>query len=333
MKKKIIALLLSAMTLLSVPSYAADSFINLFKDFKVSDIRADFEFGVKGKEYHDTDITAGASKNFWEPYTEVTVKPFQDSEFSIRGGYSYRNYNDKVSSGVKQESNVISRELYVGNDWIFGNFRFRPEYGVRETSYGGYRYSGIVKNTELRLYPKMDYKFNKNWMIYTRGFYGKYYLDRTGTTASNTGDKWRLEGGVRYTFNRKHGVSLAYSNSFNEENRFAYETKLDEIRLRYHWNPTRKLQLQPHVYFGFNGERNRPGRNPNSNGGDGKYDKDRVGINGHYYINNSFTLLFQIHYEWYTDRTRFYSNNNGSSRVAARNKDNLFYNMGFKYSI
>lgn len=292
-------------------------------------IRADFEIGMKGKDYDDVDVTAGASKNFFEPYAEVTVKPFEESEFSVRTGYSYRQYKDKKDrNGNELESHTITKELYFGNDWQFGKFRLRPEIGVRKTDYAGYRYSSLSSNTEYRLYPKMDYKFNSNWMAYTRGFIGHYYLNKTGTSPTVSGDKWRLEGGARYTFNRNHAISVAYANERNEENRYAYRTDLNEIRLRYHWNPTRKLQIQPHVYLGFDGSRKRIGRTPNPNYGDGEYNKDRVGINGHYALNSSTTLLFQVHYEWYTDRTSYYS----QSRAAVH-KDNWFFNTGLKYSI
>ena len=299
------------------------------------EMRYELEYGIKAKDF---DVVSGASdRSFREMNAGLTVYPFEESEFSITGNFAKRVWtnsgsrSNNSSPGKSENEESISRELTVGNTWIFGKLMLRPELGMRYTNY---KYNSRVDKTiEYRLYPKITYSFTNKISAYTRGYFGLRDLDRKGTAKRNDDidgkQKSRMEYGVRYKFNNKNALSVAFGRDRTEETHRDYEIKINELRLRYHWTPNRKVTVVPHWFIGTSGSRlihAAPGTS--NHGKSGEVSKSRIGINTNFKATNSITVLAQIHYEWWRVTTKV----PGSRYPNAVPKDNMFYHLGLKHT-
>ena len=203
-------------------------------------------------------------------------------------------------------------EFYIKNMYIWGKLMFRPEIGLKYTDFHNDD-KKLDSAKEYRFYPKFTYTFNRNWSLYSRGFVAYTELKDPWKDGDRYGYKHRLEGGARYTFNRKHALSVAYADDRNDINKFDYDVEGSQIRFRYHYSPTRTLKLVPFFFWGIDGERER-------NGNSLDIKRDRLGVNTHYKVTKNVELIAKVNYEWRNDAERY------------GDKDHWFYSGAIKYS-
>lgn len=330
----------STLLLSSVSAMAEDGILDMFKNWDVNNMRYELEYGIKVKESGEVsrsasgnvDGTAGASdRSFREIYTDFTVLPFEESELSITAGFSKRTYTNSFERSNNPNPKAENMETYgrfinIGNTWVVGKFILRPEFEIRSTDY---KHNSRVKDTvEYRIYPKITYNLTKDMNLYTRGYFGHRELNRPGTAnrdgqAFRGKQKSRMEYGTRYRFNREHALSVAYANDRTDETHRNYQIDREQIRLRYHYNPNRRITIVPHWFLPLSGTRKDQG----SRAGD--VEKSRIGINSNFKVTETVTLLAQVHYEWWREPKPAYVANNNN---APPKKDSMFFNLGLKHS-
>ncbi|MDX8336079.1 outer membrane protein [Candidatus Cetobacterium colombiensis] len=289
--------------------------------FDFSKAGGDIEVGFKVKDYEE----GGASRNFREGNVTLTLKPNKDKGLAFKFGFADRVFNESKTSKNKEQSREMS-EFYIENMYIWGKLMFRPEIGLKYTDFHNDEMN-LDSAKEYRFYPKFTYTFNRNWSLYSRGFIGytelkDSYVSKDWATGkinseSRYGYKHRLEGGARYTFNRKHALSVAYADDRNDVNKFDYDVDGSQIRFRYHYSPTRTLKLVPFFFWGIDGER------VSTNGAKTDVKRDMLGVNTHYNITKNVELIAKVNYEWRDD----------NADVGGKgNKDHWFYSGAIKYS-
>lgn len=289
--------------------------------FDFDKIGGDVEVGFKVKDYEE----GGASRNFREGNINLTLKPNKDKSLAFKFGFADRVFNESKTEKRKEQSRDMS-EFYIENMYLWGKLMFRPEIGLRYTDFHNDEMK-LDSAKEYRFYPKFTYTFNKNWSLYSRGFISytelkDSYVSKDWATGnikseSRYGYKHRLEGGTRYTFNRKHAVSVALADDTSGVNKFDYDVDGTQIRFRYHYSPTRNLKLVPFFFWGIDGER------VSTSGKKSEVKRDMLGINTHYKITKSIELIAKVNYEWRDDNT---------DKGGDGNKDHWFYSGAIKYS-
>ncbi|WP_297598426.1 hypothetical protein [uncultured Cetobacterium sp.] len=314
MKRRVI----SFMSLCSFLGINASTFA-----FDASKIGGDIEVGFKVKDYEE----GGASRNFREGNVSLTLKPNKNKGLAFRFGFADRVFNESKNSSknIKEQSREMS-EFYVENLYTFGKLMFRPEIGLKYTDFHNDDMK-LDSAKEYRFYPKFTYTFNRNWSLYSRGFIAytelkDSYVSKNWATGqiiseSRYGYKHRLEGGARYTFNRRHALSVAFADDTSGVNKFDYDVDGSQIRFRYHYSPNRNLKFVPFFFKGIDGERIA------TNGEKKQIQRDMLGVNTHYNLTKTLQLIAKINYEWRNDNT-----DNGEEG----NKDHWFYSAGLKYS-
>ncbi|MGL4357553.1 MAG: hypothetical protein ACRCSY_02475 [Cetobacterium sp.] len=289
--------------------------------FDLSKVGGDVEVGFKVKDYEE----AGASRNFRESNVALTLKPNKSKSLAFKFGFADRVFNESKESNRKEQSREMS-EFYIENMYIWGKLMFRPEIGMRYTDFHNDEMK-LDSAKEYRFYPKFTYTFNRNWSLYSRGFISytelkDSYVSKDWATGnikseSRYGYKHRLEGGARYTFNRKHALSVALADDTSGVNKFDYDVDGTQVRFRYHYSPTRNLKLVPFFFWGVDGER------VSTSNKKTEVKRDMLGVNTHYKIKKDLELIGKLNYEWRDD-----DNENGGNG----NKDHWFYSAGIKYS-
>lgn len=288
--------------------------------FNLDKMGGDIEVGFKVKDYEE----GGASRNFREGNVSLTLKPNKDKGLAFKFGFADRVFNESKTSKKKEQTREMS-EFYIENMYLLGKLMFRPEIGLKYTDFHNDEW-GLDSAKEYRFYPKFTYTFNKNWSLYSRGFVAYTELKDSftkkpffGSKESRYGYKHRLEGGTRYTFNRKHALSVALADDTSGVNKFDYNVDGTQIRFRYHYSPTRNLKLVPFFFWGINGER----KDSNSKNEPKKVKRDMLGVNTHYKITKNIELIAKVNYEWRDDNT---------DKGGDGNKDHWFYSGAIKYS-
>lgn len=277
--------------------------------FDFSKAGGDIEVGFKVKDYEE----GGASRNFREGNVTLTLKPNKDKGLAFKFGFADRVFNEsKDSKKKKKEQSREMSEFYIENMYIWGKLMFRPEIGLKYTDFHNDD-KKLDSAKEYRFYPKFTYTFNRNWSLYSRGFVAYTELKDPWKDGDRYGYKHRLEGGARYTFNRKHALSVAYADDRNDINKFDYDVEGSQIRFRYHYSPTRTLKLVPFFFWGIDGERER-------NGNSLDIKRDMLGVNTHYKVTKNVELIAKVNYEWRNDAERY------------GDKDHWFYSGAIKYS-
>lgn len=334
LKHRLTRVLVFVMLILTSVSAMAEEggYFDWLTNYDWKEMRYELEYGIKAKEFGDAerpDGAAGASdRSFREWYTDFTVKPFEESEFSVTAGYSKRTYTSNLKSNAKVSENVETHQKYInlGNTWVFGKLMLRPELELRHTEWTNYR--RLDSTTEYRIFPKITYNLTKDWNLYTRGYFGRRIIDRRDAATKDNKDfkghqKSRMEYGTRYKFNKEHAMSVAYSNDRTDETHYDYQIDSEQIRLRYHYTPNRKITIVPHWFIPVSGTRKavvKDGYNPTRRG---TISKARVGINANFRVTETIDLLTQVHYEWWREPHPAWSN--------PVKKDNIFFNLGLKH--
>ncbi|MEG0068476.1 hypothetical protein [Cetobacterium sp.] len=308
MNKRVISLI-SLCTLIGVN---ATSFA-----FDASKMGGDVEVGFKVKDYEE----GGASRTFREGNVSLTLKPNKDEGLAFKFGFADRVYNeskhnDKNPAKNKKEQSREMSEFYIENLYTFGKLMFRPEIGLKYTDFHNDD-KKLDSAKEYRFYPKFTYTFNKNWSLYSRGFVAYTELKDPWKNGDKYGYKHRLEGGARYTFNRKHALSIAYADDTSGVNKFDYDVDGSQIRFRYHYSPTRNLKFVPFYFKSIDGER------ISTTGVKKEVSRDKLGMNTHYNITKDLQAIVMFNYEWRDDNT---------DKGGDGNKNNFFYSGGLKYS-
>ena len=279
--------------------------------FNLDKMGGDIEVGFKVKDYEE----GGASRNFREGNVNLTLKPNKDKGLAFKFGFADRVFNESKTSKKKEQTREMS-EFYIENMYIWGKLMFRPEIGLKYTDFHNDD-KGLDSAKEYRFYPKFTYTFNKNWSLYSRGFVAYTELKDPWKNGDKYGYKHRLEGVTRYTFNRKHALSVALSDDTSGVNKFDYDVDNTQLRFRYHYSPTRNLKLVPFFFWGVDGERIA------TNGTKKEVKRDMLGINTHYKITKNIELIAKVNYEWRDDNT---------DKGGDGNKDHWFYSGAIKYS-
>lgn len=283
--------------------------------FDFSKMGGDVEVGYKSKDYEEV----GASRNFRENNIAVTIKPNKEKGLALKFGFANRDFYESS----RDESRTMS-EFYVENMYIFGKLMFRPEIGYKYTDFKNDD-KKMDNAKEYRFYPKFTYSMNRNWSLYSRGYMAYTELENSYHTPSYTegvnssyGYKHRLEGGVRYKFNRNNALSVAIFDETSDVNKFNYEVEGTQLRVRYHYSPTRTLKVVPYVFLGLDGERT---KEDGSSSTDVK--RDKIGVNVHYDLEKNLELIAKLSHEWRDDN---------DEKGGEGNKNNWFYSAGLKYS-
>ncbi|MGL5568183.1 MAG: hypothetical protein ACRDB9_02950, partial [Cetobacterium sp.] len=259
--------------------------------FNLDKMGGDIEVGFKVKDYEE----GGASRNFREGNVSLTLKPNKDKGLAFKFGFADRVFNESKTSKKKEQTREMS-EFYIENMYLWGKLMFRPEIGLKYTDFHNDD-KGLDSAKEYRFYPKFTYTFNKNWSLYSRGFVAYTELKDPWKNGDKYGYKHRLEGGTRYTFNRKHALSVALSDDTSGVNKFDYDVDNTQLRFRYHYSPTRNLKLVPFFFWGVDGERIA------TNGTKKEVKRDMLGVNTHYKITKNIELIAKVNYEWRDDNT------------------------------
>lgn len=300
MKNKNISLLLLS-TLISTNIFA----------FNLNTIGGDIEVGYKTKDYEE----GGASRNFRENNVSLTLKPNKNKSLAFKFGFANRDFYESS----KDENRTMS-EFYIENMYIFGKLMFRPEIGFKYTDFNNDDH-GMDDAKEYRFYPKFTYNINRNWSIYSRGFIAYTELKNPWlyNKENQYGYKHRLEGGARYKFNRKNALSIAISDETSDVNKFNYNVEGTQLRVRYHYSPSRNLKIVPYIFLTLDGERTSE-KNEST-----RVKRDKLGVNIHYDLNRNLELIGKLSHEWRDDKDDYKYRGQG-------NKNNWFYSAGLKYS-
>lgn len=278
--------------------------------FDFSKMGGEVEVGYKTKDYEE----GGASRNFRENNVALTIKPNKEKPLAFKFGFANRDFYESN----KDESRTMS-EAYIESMYIFGKLMFRPEIGFKYTDFKNDDH-GMDDAKEYRFYPKFTYTVNRNWSLYSRGYMA--YTELNNPWAYNKenqyGYKHRLEGGARYKFNRKNALSVAISDETSDVNKFNYDVDGTQLRVRYHYSPTRDLKVVPYVFIGLDGERTNESGTTTTD-----VKRDKLGVNVHYKLEKNLELIGKLSHEWRDDKDDV----DGSG-----NKNNWFYSAGLKYS-